>query len=98
MEMIAIIEECLGKKADYDFQGMQPGDVQKTFADIDHSKDKLGYFTYFKLNEGLNRFIKWYLEFVQQNHVPEGVPSHKVLLSDVAKLDRYFRNAWEWEN
>ena len=38
-----------------------------------------------------------FLDFVQLNHVPEGVTSYKVLASEVAQLDRYFRNAWEWE-
>jgi hypothetical protein len=39
-----------------------------------------------------------FLEFVQLNHVPEGVTSHKVLALEVEQLDRYFRDAWEWED
>ena len=39
-----------------------------------------------------------FLEFIQTNHVPEGATSHKVLASEVAQLDRYFRSAWEWED
>ena len=39
-----------------------------------------------------------FLEFIQANHVPEGMTSSLVLLSDVAQLDRYFRSAWEWED
>tara|TARA_R110002020_G_scaffold67644_1_gene177490 strand:+ start:594 stop:824 length:231 start_codon:yes stop_codon:yes gene_type:complete len=39
-----------------------------------------------------------FLEFVQLNHVPEGVTSQRVLLSDIATLGRYFREAWELED
>ena len=63
MEMIAIIEECLGKKADYNFQGMQPGDVKKTFADIERSTELLGYEPTTSIQDGIPRFIEWYKEY-----------------------------------
>ena len=43
MDMIAVIEKYVNKKAKIRYLGMQPGDVKKTFADIEHSKRKLGY-------------------------------------------------------
>jgi UDP-glucuronate 4-epimerase len=60
MEMISIIEECLGEKADYNFQGMQPGDVQKTFANIDSSTELLGYEPTTSIKDGIPRFIEWF--------------------------------------
>ena len=33
----------MGKKAEIDFMDIQPGDVPKTFANIDHTKNKLNY-------------------------------------------------------
>ena len=43
MDMIALIEKELGKKAKIDFQPIQPGDVPESFADIIHSQEKLGF-------------------------------------------------------
>jgi len=63
MEMIAIIEECLGKKADYNFQGMQPGDVKESFADIEYSKNKLGFSPSTSIKSGIPKFIDWYKQF-----------------------------------
>jgi len=39
-----------------------------------------------------------FLDSIQKNYVPEGISSQKVLLSDIAKLGRYFRSAWELED
>ena len=60
MEMISIIELCLNKKAKYSFMDIQPGDVKKTVADIDHSKKKLGFSPKISLKEGIYNFINWY--------------------------------------
>ena len=63
LEMIRIIEENIGKKADMDFQGMQPGDVEKTFADIDHSKEMLSYQPTTSIATGIPKFINWFKEY-----------------------------------
>ena len=60
MDMIAVIENHLNKKAKIRYLGMQPGDVKKTFADIEHSKRKLGYSPKTSINEGVIKFIDWY--------------------------------------
>ena len=59
MDMIKIIESTLDKKAEIQFMGMQPGDVQKTFADIDYSKEKLGYRPSITIQNGIPEFINW---------------------------------------
>ena len=43
---------------------IQPGDVEKTFADIDYSRDKLGYEPTTSIDEGIPVFIRWYEEYV----------------------------------
>ena len=61
--MISIIENCLGKKAKIEFHGMQPGDVEKTFADIERSTELLGYEPTTSIKDGIPKFIKWFKEY-----------------------------------
>jgi UDP-glucuronate 4-epimerase len=63
MEMVRLIESKIGKKAEIRFEGMQPGDVKRTFADIEHSKQKLNYTPTTKIVEGIPKFIDWYLTY-----------------------------------
>ncbi len=66
MDVISILENALGQKAEIEFFGMQPGDVKKTFADIDHSRDKLGYRPLTSINEGIPNFIHWYRNYINK--------------------------------
>ena len=63
MEMVGLIEVEIGKKTVIQFEGMQPGDVKRTFADIEHSKQKLNYMPTTKIVEGIPKFIDWYLTY-----------------------------------
>lgn len=58
-EMIATIEEVLGKNAIIDRQLEQPGDVPQTWADVTKAKKMFGYAptTTFKL--GVEKFVHW---------------------------------------
>jgi len=60
MDYISLIESALGKKAEYDFQPMQPGDVPETFADIEASIRDFGYSPKTTIKEGIPKFIAWY--------------------------------------
>ncbi len=60
---ISLIEKELGKEAKKNYMPLQPGDVPKTYADIDHSKDLLGYEPGTTLEEGIHKFIEWYNEY-----------------------------------
>ena len=39
---------------------IQPGDVTKTFADIDEIVSDYGYKPKTNIDEGINRFINWF--------------------------------------
>jgi UDP-glucuronate 4-epimerase len=42
---------------------MQPGDVPATWADVDSLVQDIGYTPTVKVQEGVERFIRWYLDF-----------------------------------
>lgn len=59
IEMVETIEEVLGKKAKLNRLPMQPGDVNRTCADINHSKEVIGYNPQTTFKEGIKKFIEW---------------------------------------
>jgi len=63
MEIITILEQNLGKKADINFKRIQLGDVEKTYADIEKAKVMLGYKPKINVDKGIKNFIKWYMAF-----------------------------------
>jgi len=65
MSVVSIIEKKLGKKAFVQFEDMQPGDVKKTFSNIDKAKTKLGYAPNVNINEGISKFLDWYLTYIK---------------------------------
>ena len=61
-ELIAAIEEQVGKKAVIEHLPEQPGDVKLTYAKIEKARERLGYNPKTQIREGLARFVRWYLE------------------------------------
>ncbi len=59
-ELIQKLEALLGKKARIKILPQQPGDVERTFADINKASRLLGYSPKFSIDEGLKRFVEWY--------------------------------------
>lgn len=59
--LIELLEKSLGKTAIIDRQPMQPGDVPITYADISKSQRVLGYKPRVKIEEGIPRFVEWFL-------------------------------------
>jgi len=59
-ELIAAIEQALGKKAVIQRLPEQPGDVPLTFADISKARAQLGYDPHTQIAEGIPRFIEWF--------------------------------------
>lgn len=60
-QLITAIESITGKKALIDRQPDQPGDVPKTYADIEKARRLLGYNPSTQLEEGLKAFYDWYI-------------------------------------
>lgn len=67
MDFIAVLEKALGKKATYDFQPMQPGDVPATFADITASTRDLGFRPATDIGHGIAKFVAWYKDYYDHN-------------------------------
>ncbi|HEY1582914.1 MAG TPA: GDP-mannose 4,6-dehydratase [Chthoniobacterales bacterium] len=59
-DLIAAIEEALGRKAKINRLPEQPGDVPLTCADISKARRLLGYQPVTPLRVGLPRFIEWF--------------------------------------
>ena len=62
MRFIGVIEDALGTKAEIDFQPMQPGDVQATYADIGASQRDFGFEPKTPIDIGIPNFVAWYRE------------------------------------
>ncbi len=58
-ELIAALEEALGKEAFVEMQDRQPGDVDRTYADLTRARRELGYTPSTNLRTGLRRFVEW---------------------------------------
>jgi UDP-glucuronate 4-epimerase len=63
LELIALIEELLGKKAEKRFLDLQPGDVPATYADIAALEEAVGFRPSTPLREGVSRFLDWYRSY-----------------------------------
>lgn len=61
-ELIEKIESALGKKARINQLPEQPGDVPLTYANIDKARRLLGYNPTTKIEEGIPKFVEWFLE------------------------------------
>jgi UDP-glucuronate 4-epimerase len=62
-EFIRILEAQLGRKAKMNLLPMQPGDVPKTFADVDDLMKDVGFKPATSLEDGIGYFVKWYREY-----------------------------------
>jgi UDP-glucuronate 4-epimerase len=60
MYFIECIEKALGKTAKKNFLPLQPGDVPKTYADIDALVRNIGFRPRTPIEEGIRCFIEWY--------------------------------------
>ncbi len=58
-ELIAALEKALGRRAKIERLPLQPGDVNRTFADVTLARRELGYEPKTALDVGLARFVEW---------------------------------------
>jgi UDP-glucuronate 4-epimerase len=83
LHLVRTIEKCLGKSADVRLMPMQPGDVYQTQARVDKLAEITGYRPRVSIEEGIQRFVDWYLcEYLALGlveppvfHLPMPVPS-----------------------
>lgn len=61
-EMIETIGKALGKEPKIKQYPMQPGDVERTYADVSKAKKLIGYEPQISFEEGIKRFANWYKE------------------------------------
>ena len=60
--LITLIGDALGVEPEIRRLPMQPGDVQRTYADVDKAQDLLGYQPSTPVEEGIPRFVQWLRE------------------------------------
>jgi UDP-glucuronate 4-epimerase len=63
MDMIGLIEQAVGTKAQFNFMPMQPGDVAETSADTDDLEQAVGFRPATPLAEGIQRYVAWHREY-----------------------------------
>lgn len=63
MKYIECIENCLGKKAQKNLLPLQQGDVPDTYADVDDLVRDVGYKPATPVEEGVRRFVEWYVGY-----------------------------------
>jgi UDP-glucuronate 4-epimerase len=61
--LIAELEKAIGKQAIIDRRPAQPGDVERTYADLSRSSEELGYRPRTSLADGLRKFVAWFREY-----------------------------------
>ena len=60
--LIALIGESLGLTPKIERHPRQPGDVQRTCADVTRARELLGYRPTTNVEEGIPRFVRWFKE------------------------------------
>jgi UDP-glucuronate 4-epimerase len=63
MDYVRLIETCLGRKAEYQFEPMQAGDVKETYADISAIQRDVGFAPTTPISEGVPKFIDWFKQY-----------------------------------
>jgi UDP-glucuronate 4-epimerase len=71
LELVSIIEKITKKKALLNYSGYQQGDVFKTCADILKAKKMLKYSPETDIEQGIRKFVSWYIETREQNKLFE---------------------------
>ncbi len=61
-EMIRIMGEEMGVEPEIERHPPQPGDVERTWADVTRARELLGYEPRTGFREGVRRFVRWYRE------------------------------------
>lgn len=63
LDFIAMLEDCLGRKAKLEYCPFQPGEVYSTHADCRELWARIGYRPETSLETGVREFTRWYKSF-----------------------------------
>jgi UDP-glucuronate 4-epimerase len=63
MDYIEALEKAMGKTTEKEFLPMQPGDVQKTYADLKDLIDDFDYKPNTPLEKGIAEFVEWFVDY-----------------------------------
>ena len=63
LHYIELMEQALGKTTSKELLPAQPGDVEETCADIDSLIADIGYGPKISIQEGLQQFASWYMDY-----------------------------------
>jgi len=63
MDFIEILETALNKKAIINFMAMQPGDIQKSWADSNKLIEDIKYTPSTSIEEGVKKLTEWYINY-----------------------------------
>ena len=59
-QVVALLEQALGRSAQREMLPMQPGDVPATYADVDDLMRDVGFRPSTSIADGIARFVAWY--------------------------------------
>ena len=59
-EMVQVVSEEMGMEPRIKSSPMQPGDVERTYADISKARALLGYDPKWEFRDGIRAFVKWF--------------------------------------
>jgi UDP-glucuronate 4-epimerase len=62
-DLVRLLEEVIGKKANCEMFPIQPGDVPETYANVDDLMRDVGFRPGTSIEEGLKNFVAWYRNF-----------------------------------
>jgi len=63
LDFIEILEEEIGMSADKNLMPMQPGDVERTWADVENLFEYIDYRPKVGIKEGIGEFVAWYKDY-----------------------------------
>ena len=71
MDFIHALENKIGKTAEKEYLPLQPGDVEMTWADVQHLKTDVGYEPNTPIQSGINAFVDWYCWYYNYTLKPD---------------------------
>lgn len=70
MRFIEALETCLGKTAEKNMMPIQPGDVPRTYADVDDLVKDVDFRPNTPIEVGIERFVAWYRDYYKVRSNP----------------------------